>query len=64
MSVVERDDRRTQLSDKNHDILKAPQLRAVVDPLAEEWLAIDDPDNDNEAEWIESDQWVGREAMR
>lgn len=64
MSVVERDDRRTQLSDKNHDILQAPQLRAVVDPLAEEWLAIDDPNNDNEAEWIESDQWVGREAMR
>jgi hypothetical protein len=64
MSVVERDEKRTQLSPNDHDVLKAPQLRAVVDPMSEEWLAIDDPNNENEEEWIESDQWVGREEMR
>jgi len=55
MSVVERDEKRTQLSPNDHDVLKAPQLRAVVDPMSEEWLAIDDPNNENEEEWIESD---------
>lgn len=64
MSVVERDDAATQLADDDHDYLQSPQLRAVVDPLGEEWLAIDDPDSDNDNEWIESDHWLGREAMR
>jgi len=35
MSVVERDDRKTQLADTSRDLLQAPQLRAVVEPVEE-----------------------------
>jgi hypothetical protein len=58
MSIVERDERATQLADTSRDLLESPQLRAVVDPMSEEWLAIDDPDNPNEDEWVESNEWV------
>jgi hypothetical protein len=58
MSIVERDERATQLADTSRDLLQSPRLRAVVDPMSEEWLAIDDPDNPNEDEWVESNEWV------
>jgi hypothetical protein len=61
MSIVERDEASSQLQAR--DELKSVQLRAVVDHH-EDTLAIDDPDTENADEWLTSDCWLDREAMR
>jgi len=64
MSIVERDERATQLADTSRDLLESPQLRAVVEPFDERWLALDDPDSANDEEWLESDTWYSAGEMR
>lgn len=64
MSIQERDDARTQLDQRGRDRLCGSRLRAVLDPFDESWIAIDDPDNGNDEEWIKSDVWLTAGEMR
>jgi len=64
MTIQERDDAATHLDSSGRDRLQRPQLRAVLDPFDEDWLAIDDPGSSNEEEWLESDSWHDLEGWR